>query len=222
MFLTQDHLENISGLQRKRIKNRKRRRKGLEFEKEKEKEKLLPSLGWADFQPSSRAPAFPPPPLFPAQAAQSSRRSLPLTPGPRPSAPHPSLSRRFLSLAARAHSSAPSPSPIPHRRVRRRVPPRLVASPLMLASLRHNPATVLEPTSHPLSLPEPSQSALAPFPPSWRARRCSPSPPSPSLPRAPIKGPARAPSSPHNSSHPHCPPPRAIQANAAVLPSPLR
>jgi hypothetical protein len=61
MFLTQDHLENISGLQRKRIKNRKRRRKGLEFEKEKEKEKLLPSLGWADFQPSSRAPAFPPP-----------------------------------------------------------------------------------------------------------------------------------------------------------------
>jgi hypothetical protein len=32
----------------------------LEFEKEKEKGKLLPSLGWADFQPTSRAPAFPP------------------------------------------------------------------------------------------------------------------------------------------------------------------
>jgi hypothetical protein len=53
--------------------------------------------------------------------------------------------------------------------------------------------------SRPLTprLPEPSQSALAPFPPSWRARRCSSSPPSLSLPRAPIKGPARAPSSPH-------------------------
>jgi hypothetical protein len=49
-------------------------------------------------------------------------------------------------------------------------------------------------SSRPLTprLPEPSQSALAPFPPSWRARRCSSSPPSPSLLRAPIKGPARA------------------------------
>jgi hypothetical protein len=97
----------------------------------------------------------------------------------------------------------------------------------MPASLRDNPATVLEPTSHPLSLPEPSQSALAPFPYPWQARRCLPSPPSPSLPRAPIKGPARAPSSPHNTSHPHCPPPLAVQASAAVplpcsgeLPSP--
>jgi hypothetical protein len=32
MFLTQDHLENIFGLQRKRNKNRKRRRKELELE----------------------------------------------------------------------------------------------------------------------------------------------------------------------------------------------
>jgi hypothetical protein len=31
----------------------------LEFEKEKEKENSLPSLGWAEFQPSSRAPASP-------------------------------------------------------------------------------------------------------------------------------------------------------------------
>jgi hypothetical protein len=86
----------------------------------------------------------------------------------------------------------------------------------MLARLRDNPATVLEQTSHPHSLPEPSQSALAPFPCPWQARRCSPSPPSPSLPRAPIKGPARALSSPHNTSHPRCPPPRAVQASAVV------
>src|SRR5690242_4724097 len=100
---------------------------------------------------------------IPAQLARARNPPLSSGPGGPNRAPPPpthlrapptsasplSLSRRPLSLAARPHPSSPSPSPIPHRRDRRRAPPRLVASPLMLASLRDNPATMLEPTSHP-------------------------------------------------------------------------
>jgi hypothetical protein len=221
MFLIQDHLENIFGLQRKRIKKKqkeKKEKKGIRIRKRKRK--LPPPSAGPNFGPTRARPRFPsslPGPGGPTRA----RRPPADTRAPPVSASAPSLSRRFQSLAARAHLSVSSPSPIPHRRIRRRAPPRLVALPLMLASLRDNPATVLEPTPH----PPPARaiaSALAPFPPSWRARRCSPSPPSPSLPRSPIKGPARAPSSPHSSGHPHCLLPRAVQASAAVLPSSLR
>jgi hypothetical protein len=169
----------LQGKKKQKDTKVEKEKKRIGIRKEKEKLSPLPRLGRfpAQLARARIPPSLPGPggpihgPLPPAD-----------TRAPLVSASPPSLSRRLLSLAARAHPSASSRSPIPHRRDRRRAPPRLVASPLMLASLRDNPATVLEPTSHPLSLPKPSQSALAPFPPSWRARRCSPSSPSPSLP----------------------------------------
>jgi hypothetical protein len=195
------------------------RRKGLELEKEKEKLLPLPRLGRIPAQPprARTSPLSLPGPGGPtcARLPPADTQAPPVSASPPPSRAdsfrwQPGPTRQF---------HPPRPSLTGTSAAKR--PPHLVASPLMLASLRDNPATVLEPTL----TPQPARaiaSALAPFPPSWRARRCSPSPPCPSLPRAPIKGPARAPSLPHSSGHPHCPPPRAVQASAAVLPSPLR
>jgi hypothetical protein len=127
----------------------------------------------------------------------SARRSLSLTAWPRlsatrlpPSRTAPSLWQQGppISFVFLAHPSPahPPPSPPSPRRLAIKTCPTS-ATTLPLYSSR--PLTPRQ--------PEPSQSALAPFPPSWRARRCSPFPPSPSLPRAPIKAPARTPSSPH-------------------------
>jgi hypothetical protein len=122
----------------KRNKNRKKKRKELDLEKEKKKENSPPP-GWSEFGPTSLARPRSPP-LSPAQAAQL-RAPLPLADirAPPVSVSSPSLSRRFLSLAARARLSASSLSPIPHRRIRRRAPPRLVASPLMLTQPPRQP-----------------------------------------------------------------------------------
>jgi hypothetical protein len=193
---------------------KKRKRNGIRKGKRKNP---LPSLGWAKSQPSSRAPHS-----LPAQAAQPARRSHPLTTGPRPSAPHLSLSRANLSRGQPDPTRQlllPRPSLTGAIAAERPSPRRLAIN--ARQPPRQTPPLCL---SRPLTpgLPEPSQSALAPFLYPWRARRCSPSPLSPSLPRAPIKGPARAPSSPHNTSHPHCPPPRAVQTSAAVPPALLR
>jgi hypothetical protein len=104
-------------------------------------------------------------------------------PRPLPGSSGPPVSSVVLAHASPARSPPSASHP--------------VASPLRLA-----PASATTPPlcpSRPLTprLPESSQSSLAPFPPSWRARRRSSSPPSLSLSRAPIKGTARAPSSPH-------------------------
>jgi hypothetical protein len=150
---------------KKRNKNRKRRRKELEQEEEKEKEKLPPPSAGPNSGPTRTRPRFPS--SLPGPGGPTRARLPPAdTRAPPVSASSPSLSRRFLSLAARAHLSVSSPSPNPHRRIRHRAPPRLVASPLMLASLHDNPATVFEPSPH----PPPARaiaSTLAPFPPSW-------------------------------------------------------
>jgi hypothetical protein len=172
---------------------------------EKEKEKLPPPRLGRSGPTNPRAPALSLP-LSPAQATQLRAPRASLTSWPRPSAtcslpltPLP-LSGSLAPPVSSFVSPMPSPAHPPPS------PSHPVASPLRRAPAPATPATVPEPSPHPPPtraipspprLPEPSQSALAPFPPSWRARRCSPSPPSLSLPRAPIKGPARAPSSPH-------------------------
>jgi hypothetical protein len=206
----------------KETKIEKGKEKELELEKEKRKRETLslPSAGPNPAQPAprARAPLLSPRPRRPSSAC----RSLSLTSGPRPSASRPPPSR--------AASSRWQPGPTCQLRLSR---PSLTGasaaeppSPRRLA-INACPTSATTPplySSRPLTLPrlpEPSQSALAPFSPSWRARRCSPSPPSPSLPRAPIKGPARAPSSPHSSDHLHCLLPRAYRASTAVLPSSL-
>jgi hypothetical protein len=131
MFLTQDHLENIFGLQRKRIKrnkNRKRRRKGLELEKEKEKGKPhpLPRLGRIPAQPTRARTS---PPSLPGPGGPTARGSLPLTPMPRPSAPHP-LSLTPLPLAG---SQGPLVSSIPLAHPSPAHPPPSTPSPRRLA-----------------------------------------------------------------------------------------
>jgi hypothetical protein len=97
-------------------------------------------------------------------------------------------------------------------------PSRPVASPLRRALTPANPRHCARVVPSPARLPEPSQSTLAPLPPSWRARRCSPSPPSLSLPRAPIKGPARALSSPHQLRPPPLPSPEPTELAPPCLP----
>jgi hypothetical protein len=125
------------------------------------------------------------------------RRSLSLTAWPRPSATRLPPSRTAPSLwqqgppvsfvfLAHPSPSHPPPSPPSLRRLAIKARPTSATTPPLYLSRPLTPR-----------LPEPSQSVLVPFPPSWRARRCSPSPPSPSLPRAPIKAPVRTPSSPH-------------------------
>jgi hypothetical protein len=136
-------------------------------------------------------------PFSPAQAAQLRAPRAPVTAWPRPSVTRLPPSR-----------AAPSPWQLGPTCQLRRSRPCLIGasaaeplSPRRLA-IKARPTSATTPPlypSRPLTprLPEPSQSTLAPFLPSWQARQCSPSPPSLSLPRAPIKGPARAPSSPH-------------------------
>jgi hypothetical protein len=159
------------------------------------------------------------PPLSPAQAAQLRAPAPPLTDRPHQSATRLPPSRAALSPwqlgPACQHRRLAHASPA-------RSPPsasRPIASPLRLASVSATTPPLCP--SRPLTpprLPEPSQSTLAPFPPSWRARRRSPSLPSLSLSRAPIKGAARAPSSPHQLRPTPPLQPRANQASAAVLP----
>jgi hypothetical protein len=162
--------------------------------------------------PHARAPF----PLSPAQAAQLRAPAPPLTVRPHPSA------TRFPSSRA-----APSPWQLgPACQLRRshpcltgaftveRLTPRRLAI-KACTGLSDHPATVPEPSPH---LPEPSQSLLAPFPPPWRARRRSPSPPSLSLSRAPIKGAARAPSSPHQLRPTPPPLPEQIKQAPPCLP----
>jgi hypothetical protein len=141
-------------------------------------------------------PRFPLP-LSPAQAAQLHAPRAPLT-----AWPHPSATRLPPSHAA------PSPSQLGPTCQLRRSRPCLIGASAAEPLLPRRLAIKARPTSAATSplyptrrltprLPEPYQSTLAPFPPSWRACRCSPSPPSLSLSRAPIKGPARAPFPPH-------------------------
>jgi hypothetical protein len=143
-------------------------------------------------QPASRPRC--PLPLSPAQAAQLHAPRAPLT-----AWPHPSATRLPPSRAA------PSPWQLEPTCQLRRSRPCLTGasaaeplSPRRLA-IKARPTSATTPPLYPTCpltpprLPEPSQSTLAPFPPSWQARRCSPSPPSLSLSWAPIKGPARAP-----------------------------
>jgi hypothetical protein len=146
-------------------------------------------------QPAPR-PRFPLP-LSPAQAAQLRAPRVALI-----AWPHPSATRLPPSRAA------PSPWQLGPTCQLCRSRPCLTGasaaeplSPRRLA-IKARPTSATTPPLYPTRpltprLPESSQSMLAPFPPSWQARRCSPSPPSLSLSRAPIKGPARAPSSPH-------------------------
>jgi hypothetical protein len=173
------------------------KRKEIENRKQKKKKKKPPSPRLGQFWPNPRR-ALASPPSPPTQAAQLRAPVPPLTDRPHRSATKLPPSRAALS------PWQPGPA-CQHRRLAHassaRSPPSAscpVASPLRLA-----PALATTPPlypSRPLTprLPEPSQSSLAPFPPSWRARRCSPSSPSLSLSRAPIKGAARAPFSPHH------------------------
>jgi hypothetical protein len=188
-------------IQRKSNKNRKRKREELEKEKKK---RNSPLLGWAESGPTSpRAPALSPSSLpdpggpAPHAARLADIRAPPVSVSPPPSRAAPSLWQlgpacQLLRLA-HAITGASAAEPLSPRRlaIKACTGP---SHPLPLCRPLGPPGP---PPPPPPRLPEPSQSALAPFPPSWRARRCSSSPPSLSLPRAPIKGPARAPSSPH-------------------------
>jgi hypothetical protein len=203
----------------KRNKNRKRKRNELELEKEKENSPL-PRLGRIPAQPAprARAPFLSPRPRRPSSA----RGSLSLTPRPRPSAPRPPPSR--------AASSRWQPGPACQLRPSRpsltgasaaEPPPRLVASPLMLAQPPRQPrhcarAIPSPPPARAIAIGVSAIPAIMASSPVLAVSSIS------SLPRGPIKGLARAPSSPHSSGHLHCLLPQAIRAYAAVLPSSLR
>jgi hypothetical protein len=137
---------------------------------------------------SSPARARPPPsPLLPAQAAQTARHSRPLTARPRPSAPRPSLSRADLSRW--------QPDPTCQLLLPR--PSLTGAIAAEHPSPRRLAINARQPSRHPRHCARavPSSSAcpsrlvaVCSMPAIMEARRSSPSPPSLSPSRAPIKG----------------------------------
>jgi hypothetical protein len=132
-------------MKRKEIENRKRKRK--------RKKTLPPWLG--QFWPDPLAPALPPSPPTAHTAQPRAPRHLPLTARPRWSATPSYLPLASLSLAARARLSASSfrPCLTGALTVERLTPRRLAIK--ARTGLSDHRATV----------PEPSQSSFAPFPP---------------------------------------------------------
>jgi hypothetical protein len=190
--------------------------KRKEIEKRK-KEKKPPPPRLGQFWPNQRR-ALASPPSPPAQAAQLHAPEPPLTDRPHRSATQLPPSRATLS------PWQPGPA-CQHRRLAHaspaRSPPsasRPVASPLRLAPTSATTRPLYQ--SRPLTprLPEPSQSPFAPFPPSWRARRRLPSPPSP----LPLPGAYKRSRLSHVLSTPapaiSSASPRANRASAAALP----
>jgi hypothetical protein len=118
--------------------------------RKQKKKKLPPRLG--QFWPNPRRNrASPPPPLSsPAQAAQLRASAPPLTDRPHRSATPLSPSRTALPLAARARLSASSSRPcLTGAFAADRLMPRRLAIKAR-TSLSDHPATVLEPSPHPL------------------------------------------------------------------------